>query len=536
MTQRPRTVVADTRASVLLCAAAAALSSIAWRNGSGLGPDSVTYIDAAQNLAAGRGLVHRWAYWDPVYESCELPTSSTLWPPGYAVCIAALASRGVDAEFAARLLSAACFVLLPLPLFGLLRDSLRPVTAAFLTLCGICTLPLVVMSASVATENTFLLASSTAAFASLRALRTTQSRRELLWWIAAGVAAGVSLAFRYVGVATIAAVLLSALHARRDRLIVVLFRAAVPAVLVSAAALLPGWLANRAAGPGWPGSHIFWSTLPTALRGVIGATIGSKELLDAPPWSLLRPAQLVLATVLTLLFVTGIVRRRRTPSARNDGSQNAVPFILALFSTMYVGAVLVGRAAKGMDVEERYLTLIAPWVVTIVGTITMSPPGPALPRLRNSTALITFACLLVCQCAVIARWSSLPAHVGYIDAARRSRAVDWICSHVPPDQTILNTRGADLALWIPNPSLRPPRAPFSRTRTVNWTDVDRIADKAGARFLVHWPGFPERSKYDDEEFRFLRSLDDPAAHSDRSAIALPDCVIYRVGSRRDGNT
>ena len=48
----------------------------------GISPDSVTYLDLAQSVLSGGGLSHRWAYWDPVYETCHLPTKSTMWPPG----------------------------------------------------------------------------------------------------------------------------------------------------------------------------------------------------------------------------------------------------------------------------------------------------------------------------------------------------------------------------------------------------------------------------------------------------------------------
>ena len=62
-------------ALAVLCAGAAGVGTTLWSFGSGLSPDSVTYLDMAQNLAHGKGLTHRWAYWDPVYETGTLPTA-----------------------------------------------------------------------------------------------------------------------------------------------------------------------------------------------------------------------------------------------------------------------------------------------------------------------------------------------------------------------------------------------------------------------------------------------------------------------------
>src|SRR5207244_1259806 len=123
--------------------------TVLWSFGSGLSPDSVTYLDMAQSLAHGKGITHRWAYWDPVYETGMLPTATSMWPPGYPLAIAALVTLGFDPYSAGRLICLLSFATLPLPIYGLARFLLPPARALLCTVVVMTLSPIVTFSSSV---------------------------------------------------------------------------------------------------------------------------------------------------------------------------------------------------------------------------------------------------------------------------------------------------------------------------------------------------------------------------------------------------
>jgi hypothetical protein len=140
----------------------------------------------------------------------------------------------------------------------------------------------------------------------------------------------------------------------------------------------------------------------------------------------------------------------------------------------------------------------------------------------------------LCQAAVIGLYFSAQDE-DFIAAGRRSPTIAWVKSHTAPTETILTDRGPDLAHWCPNPVLRLPRPPFSQQAVTSWEEIDGLARKAGARYLVHTIGFPETPVWDGARaFRFLRSLDRPEDFPQRKATVLGDSVVYEVGpsSRR----
>jgi hypothetical protein len=148
---------------VLWCA----ITLVYWPSTSGVAPDSVTYIDAAESIAAGRGFEHRWAYWDPVYALGVLPTRTSLWPPGVPMAIAAGIELGLDPVLAGQLLSFASSVGVALLLFFWSR-TIVPAQLAFLS-AGV-SVVLTQQTLMVASEPLFLFAATVALVCCVRAL------------------------------------------------------------------------------------------------------------------------------------------------------------------------------------------------------------------------------------------------------------------------------------------------------------------------------------------------------------------------------
>ena len=105
----------------------------------------------------------------------------------------------------------------------------------------------------------------------------------------------------------------------------------------------------------------------------------------------------------------------------------------------------------------------------------------------------------------------------------------------PADETLLSNRGAELAYWLPNPVMRLPRLPHASHGSTSWDDVDRLAHKAGAHYLVHYRNYPEYAKYQQQEFDFLRTLDNSSAFLEREQAAVDILVEELVRTWREIN-
>lgn len=206
------------------------------------------------------------------------------------------------------------------------------------------------------------------------------------------------------------------------------------------------------------------------------------------------------------------------------------------FVATYLLVLITALAKNGMKLNPRYVTIIAPWCMLLLVPWALRMDHARLRTFLGHHAgrvsLVVCALLVMSQGALMLRWLRSSPHESYVWATQESPTIAWIRKNVAPEETILSNRGAAIAYWCPNPVLRVPLIPFSVATTTTWEQVDRLADKAHARFLVHWPGYPKTSKYDHNQFVFLRSLDDPSKLQHRSSMPLADGTIYFVGNHR----
>ncbi|MDO8479276.1 MAG: glycosyltransferase family 39 protein [Candidatus Rokubacteria bacterium] len=513
----------------LVCIGSAGVGIGLWSSGSGLSPDSVTYLDMAQNIAHGKGLTHKWAYWDPVYKTGRVPTATSLWPPGYPLAIAALVTLGVDPYFAGRLICLLSFTLLPLPIYGLARFFLPPARALLCTGVVMALYPTVVFASSVTAESPFLLLSTLSLLYTIRGLQAQTPREMTYCWLTASAGAGAAFLLRYVGVACVAGVVIAALLPVTKRNLrsraLHLAAAAGPAGLVVGAVFLRNWVVSGALVYSSHGGDLFWSTLGNSVRATVASIFGWKDLLG-PRLSLLRPFELALLggliglALLSFWQTSAAMRKHQLPLP------GAVPSgVIGLFIVLGLAVAVRGCATVGVPLETRYVTIYLPWCFVLLLGWALRVGNPAI-----ASRWVHLACILwlLCQLAVTALYVSSQEE-GYIAAGSRSPTIAWVKMNVAPNETILTNRGPDLAYWCPNPVLGLPRPPFSAKGLAGWDAVDSLASKAHARYLVYSFGYPETPRWDAEEFRFLRSLDTPEKFPERNPISFSDGVVYQVG-------
>lgn len=492
----------------------------------GLAPDSVTYLDEASNLVAGRGLVYRWAYWDPIYETAQLPTATSMWPPGLSLAIAALHATGMNPYVAGRLVGVLAFMVLAVSLYGLARFIVRPAHAFVAVLAAV--VPVLPWMPIVASELPYVAAATVATYCAAQAVFLSEDA-EILWWLGASAAAGVSFAFRYVGLANAFQIgLVALLFSGRQRVSAILRRAVLAGSvsgIIIAAIFFRNWMVSGKLGQPWPGAHIFWSTLLPSIKAAVSIELGGRELWG-PLVVLAVPLQFLALCALVVVASRNVFTAWLNRRDEQDGRAFGTTAIVLLMLVCTYGVTILATAANGMDLEDRYLLAPMPWAITLLGAWCLRGVAPVRQR-AFSLARIAVSLWMVFQSLMILRVLSA-TQGGYVQDAATSEVIAWLRQHVPPDETLLSNRGAELAYWLPNPVMRLPRLPHASHGSTNWDDVDRLAHKAGAHYLVHYRNYPEYAKYQQQEFDFLRTLDNSSAFLERDPLTFTDAIVYRV--------
>ena len=492
----------------------------------GLAPDSVTYLDQASNVVAGKGLVYRWAYWDPIYETAQLPTATSMWPPGLSLAIAVLHAAGMSPYAAGRLVGVLALMVLALGLYGLARFIVRPAHAFMAVLAAV--VPVLPWVPIIASELPYVAAATLASFCAAQAVLVAGDA-EIVWWLGASAAAGASFAFRYVGLANAFQIgLVALLFSGRQRFGVTLRRvvsAGAVSGLVIAAIFYRNWMVSGKLGQPWPGAQIFWSTLLPSIKAAVSIELGGRELWG--PLVLLAVSAQFLALV-ALFVVSGRTVFIAWMNRRDEQERRALvaTAIVILMLVCTYGVTILATAANGMDLEDRYLLAPVPWAVLLLAAWCLRGRVPVRRRVL-APAWVAVGVWLVFQSLMTLRVLSLPQS-SYVQAAETSDVIAWLRQHVGPGETLLSNRGAELAYWLPNPVMRLPRLPHASHGSTSWDDVDRLAHKAGAHYLIHYRNYPEYAKYQQQEFDFLRTLDNSSAFLEREPQEFADAIVYKV--------
>ena len=499
-------------------------------------PDGVSYLDAARNVLAGRGPIHTWAYWDPVYAEGRLPTASSLWPPGYPLAVAGLASLGPELAMAALLVNLLSSVACSLLLFILLRPMAPPAEAALGAVLSVTPFAIVRFVPQPMSEVAFLSGATLALAATGLALREATPGRRRALWLCAGVAAAGAAVLRYAGLATCASVAAAVLWRRRlgpaageegeGRLLPGL--AIVPPLATLILLAIRNLVVSGSVGQPLPGADTFWSSLAPGIRAAAAELLGPRELLGDGAWLLLRPLQAIILVGLGGMALRALGRGRR-PDEESRGRWLA---LLLLFVVPYLAFQVVGCAVRGMILEERYLTSALPWILTALWGLAVHT-GQEHPR-ALAWARVGGMAFCACQWAPVVRAADREI-VGYVSAARGSPTLAWLRGHTVASELVLTTRGAEVAYWCPDRRvLRLPRRPHSGARALSWEQVDALADRFGARYLVHLGGVVQRARADGEAEAFLNRLTEASTLAERAHVRLLDGIVFLVGRQSAG--
>lgn len=370
--------------------------------GTGTGFDQGTYIGAARNLLAGRGLTIPWGI------AAGQPL--THFPPLFPVLLALGGTLGPDPWVIARYLNAGLRSI-DVALCAFLAWRLSPVPAsallaAFLLLCSV---HMEFVFGSAWSEPLFL----ALALTSLYALASAQSSGSRLALVAAGVFAGAAVMTRYVGLTlllTAALVLWRSKAGMRARLLNV----ATFGVLVGLPLVL--WLVRNdvVAGnlvgnrsPGWhaPSVEHFTTGLFTLLDWIVPSTVAARFV---TPEGLVTVAGVVVIVALAV-GVSWFVWREHLAARLPRGSLAPV---LLVFVGVYPVTVIVSILWFD-DLTQLDSRILAPVYVSLV-VLLSAYMGEVLTRLwrcQHSLRGLATALLAIGLTAHAVRFSTLVQRV-----------------------------------------------------------------------------------------------------------------------------
>lgn len=386
---------------LLLPLLAAWLVLYATRWGPWIESDSIEYIEAARNLAAGKGPVLLRASGEVV--------PMQLRPPFYSIALAGLLLTGMDAVQAGRIIAVLTFsgILLLTALLGLVVKD-RLILPLLLGAYLLTSPPLVIAAARLMSETLFLLLVFLAIGLAAAAI---SGRRSGLLLLAAAIS-GLAALTRFAGIACVAVIALVPLldpsrppRRKLGHVLLFLLIGLLPFVLWTLSLRLGGYTPGEYALPQgnlWNAlqpvrlefTRLFWEWLP--LRFLILARGYRPRLI------------LLLAFFLILSCLIGWLALRPKKQARRSDPPRFVPFLglllllFAAFHALLVAASYILVSLPKPALDERVLlpsqlALIAGLVLALYGFL--SPHPSPLGRLA-------FPLLLLIP-LILAGWSTV---------------------------------------------------------------------------------------------------------------------------------
>ncbi|HSO96492.1 MAG TPA: hypothetical protein VLV81_10670 [Acidimicrobiia bacterium] len=317
------------------CAALAVVATwIATRHGPGMSPDSVTYLSAARNLAAGHG------YADFTGQAL------TTFPPGYPALVAVLHVLGLSIATGARLVNAVSFGAVVLLAGVLIRrhTSSRAVTLGATALVAVS--PALINIASTAWSETLFSALVLAFLLALEDGIAPGTPARALG--AAGVLAGLAFLVRYAGLSLLAVGALTiAAGAYRHGLRTVARRLGV---FLGAGSVLPGlWILRNAAS----GSRFLLGprvAAPESWRSFLDRFLGGVQGLFTPGGSIGNVAVVAVVLGVAALGLSAALTPHRT---RRGTWWRSRLMPLVAYVVVYSGVVISAGKTAGASVDQR---------------------------------------------------------------------------------------------------------------------------------------------------------------------------------------
>jgi|GEM_PF-5588108 len=367
--RRRRTRASDWRISLRLplwgtaaCALALALFLSATRFGPLLTPDSIQYLNAAEHVLAGDGVISTIT---PLTSDAPMTVLSD-WPPLYPALIAWVARSGVDIFTAARILNLVALLAL-LVGGGLLARRLGGPGAGGAAMMVLAFAFPVAMTAAFAWSET--VATALVLFMFLALDRGLADIRWSRWsFLAAGILAGGAMMTRYLGLAAILAggwgLWFLNLHRPRGSRVRGMLWFAVPAVVPNALwlyrnhVLTGATFGPRSGGGGASLDRVAMDLVQTLFRDLVSPVAGMVE-----PWTFGLTLCGATGVLLVALTVIGGLPTLRFPRL---AERSGLALALGAYVLVYGAMLAAGQCLDRLDpINTRFLAPVYPVLIVL---------------------------------------------------------------------------------------------------------------------------------------------------------------------------
>lgn len=325
-------------------------------------PDSISYLDAAQNISAGHGFVLT----NFVYGSEEKYTSLTVWPPLYSIFISLIPSIDNNSLFASMQAAIVILSLNSMLFFFILRKIMNDGLSLLAVAVFMISSANLIISSYVWSESLFLtmlLASALFSINSYEASKESNMRDLHFNLILLAIALSGIFYTRYIGLVFGFIIPLTWMYSPYKKKI-------VPAYLwscflyaaISGGLLFRNYIIGDITGGDVRDTARQASTL--SLTDNLWAVIDSMALLI--PGNI----NLLLIIISLSLVVTIGIKYKGVLITTPTTSVNNTQFHLILFSSIviiYLGALIVIRSITNFeDIRIRYIAVVSPFIIMLV--------------------------------------------------------------------------------------------------------------------------------------------------------------------------
>lgn len=418
--------------------------------------DQLMYAEAAESLVAGRGLKYRGIYgleqpaWVPMHN----------WPPGWALLIALPHSFGISTATTAvalNLLFGAAGIAV---LSWICLRFVPPEIALAICLAVVC-MPVYLFNSALGTTD---LPFAVLVLASLACLVCGLEEDARASWLAtAGLLAGMSYSFRYVGVTLMMASMLPiAVFAWRHgvqsaaRALLIWGTAVAVCVgpivaynLISTGRIIPyEWAANQDSR-----SDVVRDTLIVLVQDLTTSPLLTYWIVDE--------YMLAAIGVLALGVLVWQLRTHSLTAIWGALQRQQLLVVMLLFAALYMASLLSARMKYHLTdgahgVWDRYLLPLhaAIWITIALGTMVMLQKMGLSAVWRRALVAVGLSLVVVLQLgAMQRRLDKQPPQVDFLAEWLGAEAADYLVANVGREQVVLSCR-ADLLRRLANINAR----------------------------------------------------------------------------------
>lgn len=331
---------------VLFCIACFAIAFIlgwmATKSGTGIGPDSILYINSAKAiLTNGISSVFTFVGFGPLY-----PLS-----------IASLTYLGLDVDQAARLVPIFCFALLMFPIF-LLGKTVRGVSSGYLA-CLVCLLfsPLLFVASHALGETLYILLSTLAVLFLIKFAESSEAKTVTLFF--SGLFVTLAIATRFIGLSILVVGLIVIAIKNKSRL----RKTAYQMLVFGSTSCFPLilWICQNTGFASNLGSYVaikdplsFFHNVFCAVR-ILAGDFYFCRYLNCPVYLIVVSTSITLIAVYVLARLVGV---------KALGTYLTKNYVVLLYTSIYFLVIIfMTSMVYTFGVQPRYLTPIYPFII-----------------------------------------------------------------------------------------------------------------------------------------------------------------------------